>query len=199
MHGEATATLILQKTKPRPSLTCIPALTSIVGLVCEQRVSEQSTHWLWASGGTSFSSVKPWGGGQAPPLIPRGDTLGNCRNLSTLSSAKAMTPFRTEPPSITLSFFGLPSAPLWFSCSSSGLEFLGEGGPGSPATQSEQNARAPESLGVQHHGQCPLAAGLVGRDREIGLGRAWVGGVGPAWGRGHQEHSTLSSLLLDSL
>lgn len=60
MHGEAT--LILQKTKPRPNVTCILALTSIVGLVCEQRVSEQSTHWLWASGGTSSSSVKPQGG-----------------------------------------------------------------------------------------------------------------------------------------
>ena len=86
--------------------------------------------------------------------------MGNCRNLSTPSSAKAVTPFRTEPPSITLSFFGLPSAPPWFSCSSSGLEFLGEGGPRSPATQSGQNA--PESLGVQHHGQwdsthCPIS------------------------------------------
>lgn len=41
-------------------------------------------------------------GGHAPTQIPRGDTLGNCRNLSTPSSAKAMTPSRTAPPSITL-------------------------------------------------------------------------------------------------
>lgn len=104
--------------------------------------------------------------------VPREDTLGNCRNLSTPCSAKAMTPFRTEPPSIHSLFLWSPV------CSTLVLMLILAWNFWERVDQSHQRLRVDRMLqrasefSTMDQSTLP---GLVGRETGDGVGRAWVG------------------------